>query len=156
LWANDLAAVIARGERAIACGASDGLRGEIRARQAEAHRWLGAHAEAERCGREAMELLPSGSPLWFCVASDLAVLANGDRGRELIAKMGEEVALRDVALRQTSDAALSAIAQAAYTLLQVGAHKAAEPLLDRLSSVELGEARPLAAGHVRAASGARL
>src|SRR5262249_48896538 len=39
LEANDLEGVLARADRAIACGASGSLLGTIRARQAEAHMW---------------------------------------------------------------------------------------------------------------------
>ncbi|TAK33727.1 MAG: serine/threonine-protein kinase PknK, partial [Lysobacteraceae bacterium] len=71
LEGNDFAAALARAERAIACGAAGAARGELRLLQAEAHRWSGEHGQAAALAEEALELLPSGAPLWFAAAGEL-------------------------------------------------------------------------------------
>lgn len=64
LEANDLAAVIERAERAIACGAEGETLGALRLLQAEAHNWDGNPGPALACGREAMQHLAEGSSAW--------------------------------------------------------------------------------------------
>src|SRR5262249_26339800 len=54
LEGNDFAAVVDLVDRAIACGASGEALGQLRVRQAEAQRWRGEFAEAERRGLEAI------------------------------------------------------------------------------------------------------
>lgn len=62
---NDLQGAIARGERALACGASGELRGRITYLLAEAHRWAGAHAQSLVYAEEATRLLPVGREAWI-------------------------------------------------------------------------------------------
>jgi hypothetical protein len=75
LEGNDLAAVVARAERGMVCGARREDIGALRGLQAEAHRWRGELAAAERCAVEALESVPRESALWYDVAGELAVIA---------------------------------------------------------------------------------
>jgi eukaryotic-like serine/threonine-protein kinase len=75
LEGNDLAAVVARAERGMVCGARREDIGALRGLQAEAHRWRGELAAAERCAIEALESVPRESALWYDVAGELAVIA---------------------------------------------------------------------------------
>jgi len=80
LEGNDYDAVVARCERAIACGAQGETFGVLRVMQAEAHKWRGDLAGSEACSLDAMRLLPRSSSLWFNAVGDLA-LASGRRGK---------------------------------------------------------------------------
>ncbi|MFO0587388.1 MAG: protein kinase [Polyangiaceae bacterium] len=65
---NDFAAAIERAERSVRCGASGEALGVARRIQAEAHGFTDDHFDAIVRAREAMALLPKGSPSW-CVSA---------------------------------------------------------------------------------------
>jgi tetratricopeptide (TPR) repeat protein len=71
---NDLANAIVCCERGIACGASGELLGELNWMMADARQWLVQFEAAVAPGREAMRLLPEGSPLWFRAAGTLTTI----------------------------------------------------------------------------------
>ncbi|UQA55411.1 ATP-binding protein [Polyangium aurulentum] len=75
LEANDLAGVISRIERAVACGAEGALLGLARRLEAEARVWRGELGQAIDAGRQAMALLPQKAPGWFSAMSDVATAA---------------------------------------------------------------------------------
>jgi serine/threonine protein kinase len=75
LEGNDLAAVIERGERALAAGAGGEVLGEIRCAQAIAAYWRSDYATAVRFGDEALALLPVGGAAWFRAAGAAVVAA---------------------------------------------------------------------------------
>ena len=79
LEATDLAAAIARAERAVRCGAEGQDLGALRLLQTEALDWRGDHAEAEQRGLDAMQRLPRGGALW-CVAAGEVATASGKLG----------------------------------------------------------------------------
>jgi hypothetical protein len=152
LETNDVAGVLALAERAIACGASGALLGTIRARQADAYACHGDYKEMGRHALDAVALLPAGSPMWFCTASELTWWVDM-HDSALRAKLVEEIARQGAALRETSDEALAAVAMAAYNLLQSAGMEAVKPLFDHL---EGAEGRPLFEAHRSAALGGRL
>lgn len=75
LEGNDLDAVFRHAERAIACGASGEILGEVWAAQAEAHMWRGDPERAITCGNESLLHVPPRSTRWFQVIGVLAIAA---------------------------------------------------------------------------------
>ncbi|MGK4008993.1 protein kinase [Sorangium sp. So ce1036] len=89
LGANDFRAAILRAEQGAASAEADGeLFAALRLVQAEAHKWLGEAAEAERCAVAAMQGFPRRSALWYAAAAEAASmrvrLGMGDRLAELV------------------------------------------------------------------------
>jgi tetratricopeptide (TPR) repeat protein len=80
LGGNDLAGALDRAEGAVRAGAEGEALGELRVIQAEAHRWRGENAEAERRGAEAMTVLPRGGASW-CAAAGVTAVAAGRLGK---------------------------------------------------------------------------
>lgn len=74
LGGNDFAAVLARAQRGIACGAAGDTLGAFRLLEAEAHQWMGNSVEAIAFAAEAMQRLPRGGRLWLAALSLLALL----------------------------------------------------------------------------------
>ncbi len=79
LAGNDFASVIALYARAEDRGARGELLGRFAWLAAEAHRWKGEHADAERDARRAAKLLPAGSDPWYGALGEIA-LASGRLG----------------------------------------------------------------------------
>ncbi len=73
---NDFAAAVERAGRGLAM---QGAPAELHMIKAEAHRWRGESAEAERAALEAMRQLPRGSAPW-CAAAGEAALSSGRLG----------------------------------------------------------------------------
>ncbi|HVJ89797.1 MAG TPA: hypothetical protein VM580_08325, partial [Labilithrix sp.] len=99
LWAaeqalegNDLARVLVRTERGIACGAQGVTLGELYLLRAEASGWTG-HATHLELAEKALGLLPSGSAAWARAAAELAVAWRS---------MGDRARLRDAATKLAS------------------------------------------------------
>jgi hypothetical protein len=74
LAVSDLAATIARAERAITCGASGVALGELRLCQAEAHTWRNELLEASHCWSDALAILPEGSALFWQAAGGMLMI----------------------------------------------------------------------------------
>jgi hypothetical protein len=130
LDANDLAAVIARAEMGLACGASAAEDiGALRVLEAEARRWRGETARAEKCAVEAMRNLPQRTAGWFDAAGELAATASRlyhyDRLEELVDSLCAEVD-EPAASRQ-----VVACATAAIPFVLAGKAALAGRLLDR-------------------------
>lgn len=134
LEGNDYDAVVARAERAIACGAQGAVFGTLRVMQAEAHRWRGDLAGAEACALDAMRLLPRSTPLWFNAVGDLA-LASGRRGKPgQLSVVGQM--LLDLGKQRTIIGAHAvAASRAATQLLLGGKQELALSLLELLEHV---------------------
>lgn len=145
LEGNDFAAALASTERAMACGAKDAVAGALLRIQAEAHKWRGNNAEAERCAAEAMRRLPRGSRSWSMAAADLATVAAkmGHHDRLLLVA-GEIRAI--TAEQEDREAHAIACARVAIQLLHTGHLAPAEDLLAAAESEvqALGEAEPAA------------
>jgi tetratricopeptide (TPR) repeat protein len=142
LDANDLAAVIERAERGIACGASREDLGLLHLVSAEAHLWRGQLAHAEQRGSEAVALLPPGSDGWFEAVCNV-VIATGKRGAfdEV-----ERWALEALAQRQrgVASALVLCLGECASYLVFGGRYAMADVVLAALSRGEGLDARVLA------------
>ncbi len=136
LEGNDIQAAIARAEAGVRCSSEAGegrgeRLGELRLVQAEACRWLGHSVETERCGLEAMELLPRGGALWCRAVGEAGVAA----GRLAHAVELDRViaALEERARAGALDGpAVTAVGRTMISLMMMGLHDRAEALLARL------------------------
>jgi tetratricopeptide (TPR) repeat protein len=138
LEANDFRGAITRAERG-AASAEGELLAALRLIQAEAHKWLGEAAEAERCAVVAMQHFPQRSALWYVAAAEAASMRVRLGMSDRLADLAEE--LRDLGpLAEATGASVSALARVAASLLHAGQHIAAEELIEQLARV----AAPLA------------
>jgi serine/threonine protein kinase len=166
---HDLEAALARAQRGIACYSSpidltpgedaattDRSRsGDLFVVQAQAHRWRGENAEAERAGDEAMRRLLPGTGAW-CDAAGEVIMAAG--------KLGHTARVLAVATRlsflpedaRITGARVIALTRAAIYLRLGGEDARAEALLDQAAAFALevpGE--PSAAAQVESARASR-
>ncbi|APR76696.1 Adenylate cyclase [Minicystis rosea] len=161
LEGDDFGAAIARAERGAAHARGETL-GALRLLEAEAHKWMGSAAEAERCAVEAMRRLPPRSAQWYVAASEAASMRlRLGRHDELAALASEVRALglglspsvppppasgplgesaRPSSIPAWAGAAVSAVARLAGSLLHDGQHALAEALIAEIDRV----ASPLA------------
>ena len=156
LEGSDLEAVIHYADRGIACGADGEVRGRLLLRKAEARRWRGEYAEAERHAREAMALLGRASTRHFRALAEAVEAASA---------LGDEPRLRDLVtlLSQRSQNGVSTVAhlvalcRAAVALLRTGDYRSADGLLAYVddASHALTASDPNASGTVHAARGYR-
>ncbi|MFT3775002.1 MAG: protein kinase [Minicystis sp.] len=91
LEGNDLDGAIRRAERGARAGATGEALGELRLIQAEAHRWRGENAEAEKRGSEAMRVLSRGSAAWCGAAGVTAVTAGRLGNVDRLVEVAEEL-----------------------------------------------------------------
>lgn len=148
LEGNDLAAAIARCNRALAFRPDGALSGEIHRLAATANLWLGEYAEADRLGRIAMELLPPGGEEWFGAGGDLLTAAERRSLPERIVEVADR--LLEVHPGRASPALAAAVARAASHLYLAGRAAAAERYL-RCAEMELAvleSVAPAVAGHI--------
>ncbi len=156
LEGSDLEAVIHYSERGIACGADGEVRGRLLLRKAEAQRWRGRYAEAERHAREAMALLPRTSTRFDRALAEAveAASALGDDGRvkELVSLLSQR-SQRGV----TTAPHLVALSRATVALLRAGDYRSADGLLAYVDEAapQLIDSNPNASGHVLATRGYR-
>ncbi|HRG98277.1 MAG TPA: protein kinase [Polyangiaceae bacterium] len=128
LEGSDLEAVLHYADRGIACGGDGEVRGRLLLRKAEARRWRGEYAEAERHAREAMALLGRKSVRHFRALAEAVEAASA---------LGDEPRLRELVslLSQRSQngvrtaAHVVALSRAAVALLQSGDYRSADGLL---------------------------
>jgi tetratricopeptide (TPR) repeat protein len=156
LGGNDLAAVVERVARAASLGAAGATLGELRLLEAEALRWRGELASAERAAQEALRWLPQGGDDWYLAAEEAAFASGslGDRDRlvELATILGD---LPD------GDRATAAQVRAALRLAVQLAFAGRPDLGDRLSAAIDGAAdrfensEPTIAGRILAARASR-
>ncbi|AUX32152.1 MULTISPECIES: serine/threonine-protein kinase PknK [Sorangium] len=135
LGGNDYAAAIERAERAIACGAAGDELGELDTIKAEAHRYRGDFASAERHAVAAMAALPEGSVRWYR-AANLVALAATPLGHEESATALARALCARWSERAARGAELIVMAQAASGLLVLrGECEDAEALCRRIDAV---------------------
>ncbi|WP_437634708.1 protein kinase domain-containing protein [Sorangium sp. So ce854] len=147
LGANDLRAAIQRAERGAASADADGeLFAALRLVQAEAHKWLGEAAEAERCAVMAMRGFPRKSALWYAAAAEAASmrvrLGMGDRLADLVEELrGDGPASHGGGppsyVEEPTGASVSALARIAGALLHGGQYAAAEEIVQELARVAM-------------------
>lgn len=148
LEGNDLGAVIARAERAVACGAAGTVRGELYLLEAEARRWRGELAAADVAASKALAHLAPGTAGCF--------KAVGERGECLggLSRMDELEALareaQDIVVQPDAHGARAmAMARIALQLLFAGRVAQAETILMVVAEQqELLASDPLARGFV--------
>jgi tetratricopeptide (TPR) repeat protein len=138
---NDLAAVLARADRGIACLAGEPTAdpqslGELGILKARAHRWRGENAEAESAADAAMRLLPRGGAA-FCDATGEVILASGKLGH-----VDRLVLAAEALLALGEDAPISSARVIALTRASVGLRLAqrleqAEALLEQAAALSL-------------------
>ena len=133
LGGNDLAAAIARAERAVRHGVAGEELGAVRLLQAEALRWRGEHAEAQSHAIEAMQWLPKWSPRWYSAAGEVA-LSSGRLGAyepliERVNDLCEPIA-------EISRPYVVALVRAALTLLFGGRSESAAQIIARIDEAE--------------------
>jgi tetratricopeptide (TPR) repeat protein len=129
LRGNDFAAALLRADRGIACGAAGATLGALYLVQAEAHRWVGAFADAERCGALALDHLPPRTVDWYVAAGELASSAGLVGNHERLVSLS--AALRAPAVAAGAEGpAVIASARAAVQLLHMGKYQMAGELVD--------------------------
>jgi len=134
LEANDFLAAVARAERGIAGGATGETLGALHGVVAEARRWRGEAAEAERAAEAAIALLPRASRRWFSAVGD-GVIAAGKRGNS--ESVGALAALlRDTEPTESSTgAAIAALSRAVLHLSFAGRSDEATTLVARMEAI---------------------
>jgi tetratricopeptide (TPR) repeat protein len=134
LEGNDLAATIARARRGLACGAQGEVRASLRLVEAEAHRWRGENAEARECASEAVRALPFGGVDWMRAAEELVIVSS--RLADLDAVLAVVDDLENLGARQDEprSAQVSAMAQGALQLVNLGRYDRADRLLEWIAS----------------------
>ncbi|AKT36909.1 protein kinase domain-containing protein [Chondromyces crocatus] len=138
LEANDFRGAISRAERG-AASAEEEMLAALRLIQAEAHKWLGEAAEAERCAETAMQHFPSRSALWYAAAAEVASMRVRLGRSDRLADLAEELRAMGPP-PEPSGANVSALARVAASLLHAGQHGPAEDLIEQIAQV----AAPLA------------
>jgi tetratricopeptide (TPR) repeat protein len=160
LEGDDFTAAVARAERGAAHARGETL-GELRLLMAEAHKWMGLAAEAERCAVEAMRRLPPRSAAWYVAASEAASMRLRLGRHDELSALAAEVRAMGLATAASpppppsasgplpeappppplvAGAAVSAVARLAGSLLHDGQHALAEALIAEIDRV----AAPLA------------
>jgi tetratricopeptide (TPR) repeat protein len=155
LEGNDLATVVERAERGIRCGARVEDVGALRFLQAEAHRWRGEMAAAERCIRAAVKTLPKRSALWYDAVGELAVIGTRTGMAAKLARIvGPLLAPPDPSVAANQ---IAACATAAFPLLSAGLPDHAKRLMARLDEpdVEAHTSDPNILGRIQVARATR-
>ncbi len=155
LEGNDFAAVLARVQRAIDCGATGETLGALYLLEAEAHRWRGELAETERSAAMAMERLALGGEAWCSAATELAIstatLGHHDRLAELAAELG-----RRAPAEGASGPYATVSASVAVRLFYSGRRELADDLFLRLEQAEIdAQDDPAALAEIHQARGYR-
>ncbi len=139
LEGNDLAAVAARAERGVACGATGEVLGGLRLLEAEAHSWRGELREAQAAARAAMKQLTPGGPAWYSATAELA---------KVCGRLGHTQKLVDIAevvnawepQEDARNACAIAAATASVALFYSGHFELADKLLARAQALGLSSA----------------
>ncbi len=152
LEGNDFAALIARAESGVACGAEGQVLGALRTLQVEGHFWRGEPEEVDRRGAEALSHLAAGSSPCQRVLARL-IISSGRRGRtdRVTELAGVLVRALEAGLvtREAEGACVFALAHAAAQLLFLGKYDLVEPLVaraDRIARADPGRDDPALAG----------
>ena len=145
LDADDLAAVLERGERGVACGAAGEELGALRLALGEAHVWRSELALAQHDVTEAVELLPRGSGGWFHAVRNIVVAAGKLGDAERVERWSER-ALAEPA-RDAPSARLRCLSECANYLVFGGRYALADAVLGALVPGEHLDARARARIH---------
>ncbi|WP_437313393.1 protein kinase domain-containing protein [Sorangium sp. So ce385] len=129
LRGGDLAAVIARADRGIGCGAAPEVAGRLRRAQAEAHLWRADISRALDRGLEAAERLERGSTEWFSAVTQV-VFASYKLGRFDDAERWMSVVASTAAMADAESVKLICLADGAAVLSMVGRYAEGRALLD--------------------------
>jgi eukaryotic-like serine/threonine-protein kinase len=105
LEGNDFAAAITLAARGAARAPSE-VSGALLLLEAEAHKWLGAAAEAERAAACAMTRFPLGSPLWYVAAAEAGSMRLRLGRHEELATLAEEVRAQGLAFAREAQRAV--------------------------------------------------
>jgi hypothetical protein len=146
LEGDDLPAVLARVDRAVALGAQGEALGRLSLARAVAHHWRGEHAEAEPWAAQAAASLPRGSARWGA-AREATIWAAGGRGDgEGVARAAAEL----LALPASAEARVThvvALTRAVSWLVQTGHYdraraieRAVTPLVEALRDEPVAQA----------------
>ena len=131
LEGNDLATVLARVERGLACGARGEALGELLVLRSEAHRWRADYPAAIEAAQLAMAILPAGSRGW-CVAATQAItalssLSAHDRMDELLTRVTDSPPLDRIER-------VRALSKGCVSLYLIGRYERADALLALLDA----------------------
>jgi tetratricopeptide (TPR) repeat protein len=153
LEGNDFVSTLARGERALTCGAEGAAAGEVHLLQAEAHAWQGHYDEGAKLAGRALALLEPGSDGWCVAAGELANAwwRLGDPAR-LLELAGQIQALPSAT---GTPARVVCAARVAQRLIFMGHPTIAEPMVHRLEQLSVPESQPDVAAWVHATRAVR-
>ncbi len=135
LGGNDFEETIRRCQRGLRCAASGEERGRLHVIEAQAARWLGRHAEAERSASLAMKELPRGGGAWYTAAGLVASAAADSESADKL------VAISNALCGMTPGDAdigpyLVALSRAGDRLVILGRYEFAESLMARIHTLE--------------------
>jgi tetratricopeptide (TPR) repeat protein len=131
-------ATLQLGRRAITCGAEGPERGALGLFQVTALYHLGDLVGAVACGREALEFLPAGTPLWCLCATHVFTLGALSGNPDLEAPVLEE--LSNLPAEKTQSGIYGyAVCLACMGLTAVGATELARSIVERAQSTKLGD-----------------
>jgi hypothetical protein len=137
LEGHDLVGVLARVDKALACGAVGEALGSLRVAAALAHRWRGEFQEAQKAGAEAMEASHPYSGLWLAAVSEVLVASSKIGDVERTVAVAEALLARPAGEPKDSDVAFVIAATRAATHLFISGHRAEAEAL-------IGKSQPLA------------
>jgi serine/threonine protein kinase/tetratricopeptide (TPR) repeat protein len=129
LEGNDMAAVLARVERGLACGARGEALGELLGLRAEAHRWRADYTASIEAAQLAMAVLPPGTRGWCAAATQAIVAYSGLADHEHLADMLTRV---DAAPPLDPVERVRALARGCVNFYLAGRYDRADQLLDRI------------------------
>jgi tetratricopeptide (TPR) repeat protein len=151
LEGNDLRGVLARAERGLACGATGEAAAALRIVSAEAHRWLGALAEAEAAALAAANDAPRASATWFRAIGEL-LTASGRLGHLERAIAWVDALLAAWFPATATETQIIATCRAAIVVLLAGRYELGERLLKIAESApSRWNDDPVVLGHVERA-----
>lgn len=133
--AGDFDSVMTWVSRGVPAARAGEVRGTLRLFESQACKYRGDHRAALDAGREAMQCLPQGSPLWYSAAGEVALAAGnlGDDASllaifELLTKLNTE--------GEAGGPHVIAVARVALQLLMAGHHEQVEVMFAALDDLE--------------------
>jgi eukaryotic-like serine/threonine-protein kinase len=133
LEGHDLVGVLARVDKAVACGAVGTALASLRVAAALAHRWRGQFKDAEKAGTEAMACSDPYGGLWLAALSEVVVASSkiGDVDRTVA--VARTLLARPSGVATDSDVAFVIAATRAATNLYLSGHlEDAEELIAKI------------------------
>jgi len=133
--AGDFDSVMNWVSRGISAARAGEVRGTLRLFESQACKYRGDHRAALDAGREAMQCLPQGSPLWYSAAGEVA-LAAGNLGDDSSLLAIFEVLTKLNADGEAGGPHVIAVARVALQLLMAGHHEQVEVMFAALDDLE--------------------